>query len=47
MGNERSLINYLAADNRLTWDVLDAKDVRAMFNGFDHLIVVAKSYFQT
>ncbi len=41
-GNERSLIDYIAVDERLRKDVCDAKVVRGMFSGLDHFSVVAK-----
>ncbi len=41
-GNERSLIDYIAADNRLRREVEDAKVVRGMFSGSDNFAVVAK-----
>ncbi len=41
-GNERSLIAYIAVNNRLRWEVEDAKVVRGIFSGSDHFAVVAK-----
>ncbi len=41
-GNKRSLIDYIAVDNRLRREVEDAKVVRGMFSGSDHFAVVAK-----
>ncbi len=42
-GNDRSLIDYVAVDNRLRREVeLDAKVVRGMFSGSDHFAVVVK-----
>ncbi len=41
-GNERSLIDYIAVDNRLRREVEDTKVVRGMFSGSDHFAVVAK-----
>ena len=41
-GNERSLIDFIAIDNRMKRDVLDAKVVRGMFNGSKHFVVVEK-----
>ncbi len=41
-GNDRSLIDYIAVDNRLMREVEDAKVVRGMFSGSDHFAVVAK-----
>ncbi len=41
-GNERSLIDYIAVDNRHRREVEDAKAVRGLFNGSDHFAVVAK-----
>ncbi len=38
-GNERSLINYIAVDNRLMREVEDAKVVRGMFSDSDHFAV--------
>ncbi len=41
-GNERSLVDYIAVDNRLRWEVEDAKVVRGLFSGLDHFAVIAK-----
>ncbi len=41
-GNERSLIDYTAVDNRLRREVEDAKVVRGMFSGSNHFAVVVK-----
>ncbi len=41
-GNERSLMDYTAVDNRLRREVEDAKVVRGLFTGSDHFAVVAK-----
>ncbi len=41
-GNDRSLIDYIAVDNRLRREVEDAKVVRGMFSGSDHFAVVGK-----
>ncbi len=41
-GNERSLIDYIAVDNRLRREVEDAKVVRGLFSGLDNFAVVAK-----
>ncbi len=41
-GNEKSLIDYIAVDNRLRREVEDAKVVRGLFSGSDHIAVVAK-----
>ncbi len=41
-GNDRSLIDYRAVDNRLRREVEDAKVVREMFSGSDHFAVVAQ-----
>ncbi len=41
-GNERSLIDYIAVDNRLRREVEDAKVVRGLFSGSEHFAVVAK-----
>ncbi len=41
-GDERSLIEYIAVDNRLRREVEDAKVVRGLFSGSDHFAVVAK-----
>ncbi len=41
-GNERSLNDYIAVDNRLKREVEDAKVVRGLFSGSDHFAVVAK-----
>ena len=42
MGNERSLIDYIAVDNRLRREVEDAKVIRELFSDSDHFAVVAK-----
>ncbi len=41
-GDERSLIDYRAVDNRLRREVEDAKVVRGLFSASDHFAVVAK-----
>ncbi len=41
-GNDRSLIDYIAVDNRLRREVEDAKVVRGLFSGSDPFAVVAK-----
>ncbi len=41
-GNERSMIDYIAVDNRLKREVEDAKVVRGLFSGWDYFAVVAK-----
>ncbi len=41
-GNERSLIDYIAVDNRLRREVEDAKVVRGLFSDSDHFAVVVK-----
>lgn len=41
-GNERNFIDFIARDNRLKRDVLEAKAVRGMFSESDHFAVVAK-----
>ncbi len=41
-GNERSLIDYIAVDNRLRREVEDTKVVRGLFSGLDHFAVVVK-----
>ncbi len=41
-GNERSLTDYTALDNRLRREVEDAKVVRRLFIDSDHFAVVAK-----
>ncbi len=41
-GNKRSLIDYLAVDNRLRREVEDAKVVRGLFSGSDHFAEVVK-----
>ncbi len=40
--NDRSLIDYIAVDNRLRREVEDAKVVRGMFSGSDHFAIVAR-----
>ncbi len=41
-GDERSLIDYIAVDNRLRREVEDAKVVRELLSGSHHFAVVAK-----
>ncbi len=41
-GNERSLIDYIAVDNRLRREVEDNKVVRGLFSDVDYFAVVAK-----
>ncbi len=41
-GEEKSLIDYIAVDERLRKDVLDAKVVRGALEGSDHYAVVVK-----
>ena len=41
-GEQKSVIDYIAVDERLKKDVLDARVVRGMFDGSDHYAVVAK-----
>ncbi len=41
-GNERSLIDYIAVDNRLRREVEEDKVVKELFSGSDHFAVVAK-----
>ncbi len=41
-GNERSLIYYIAVNNRPRREVEDAKVVKGLFSGSDHFAVVAK-----
>ncbi len=41
-GDERSLIDYIAMDNRLRREVEDTKVVRGLFSDSDHFAVVAK-----
>ncbi len=41
-GDERSLIDYIAVDNRLRREVEDAKVVRGLFSDSDCFAVVAK-----
>ncbi len=38
-GDERSLIDYIAVDNRLRREVEDAKVVRGLFSDSDHFTV--------
>ncbi len=40
--NERSMIDYIAVDNRLRREVEDTKVVRGLFSDSDHFAVVAK-----
>ncbi len=42
IGEKRSLIDYIAVDERLRKDVLDAKVVRGALEGSDHYAVVIK-----
>lgn len=39
---QKGLIDYVAVDGRLRKDVCDAKVVRGMFDGSDHLAVLTK-----
>lgn len=41
-GEKRSLIDYIAEDERLRKDVLDAKVMRGALEGSDHYAVVVK-----
>ncbi len=41
-GDERSMTNYIAVDNRLRREVDDTKVVRGLFSDSDHFAVVAK-----
>ncbi len=41
-GNERSLTDYIAVDNRLRREVEVTKVVRGLFSGSDHFAVVTK-----
>lgn len=41
-GSEKGLIDFIATNNRLKRDVLDAKLLRGMFDGCDHLVVTEK-----
>ncbi len=41
-GDERSLIDYIAVDNRLRREVQDDKFVRGLFTDSDHFAIVAK-----
>ncbi len=41
-GNERSMIDHIAVDNRLRREVEDAKVVRGFLSDSDHFAVVAK-----
>ncbi len=41
-GDERSMIDYIAVDNRLRREVEDAKVVRGLFSDSDHFAVVAE-----
>ncbi len=36
------MIDYVAVDGRLRKDICDAKVVRGIFNGYDHLAVLTK-----
>ncbi|MCP5003018.1 MAG: hypothetical protein GY941_03575 [Planctomycetes bacterium] len=42
MSEQMSLIDYIAVDERLRKDVLDAKVVRGMYEGSDHYMVMAR-----
>ncbi len=42
VGEEESLIDYIAVDERLRKDVMDAKVVRGALEGLDHYAVVVK-----
>ncbi len=41
-GEEKSLIDYIAVDERLRKDVMDAKVVRGALEGSDHYAIVVK-----
>ncbi len=41
-GDDRSLIDYIAVDNRLRREVEDAKVVKGLFSNSDHFAAVAK-----
>ena len=41
-GEQKSMINYIAVDERLKKDVLDARRVRGMFDGSEHYAVLVK-----
>ncbi len=41
-GDERSMIDYIAVDNKLRKEVEDAKVVRGLFSDSDHFAVVVK-----
>ena len=40
-GEQKSMINYIAVDEKLRKDVLAAKAVKGIFEGSDHYIVLA------
>ncbi len=41
-GEQKIMINYIAVDERLKKDVLDARMLRGMFDGSDHYTVITK-----
>ena len=43
-GEQKSMIDYIAMDERMKKDVLDAKVVRGVFDWSDHYDVVAKMH---
>lgn len=36
------MIDYVAMDNRLKWNAMDAKVLRGIFNSFDDFVAVAR-----
>ena len=42
MGEQKSMIGYIALEEKLKKDVLDSKAVRGMFEGSDHYVVLVK-----
>ena len=40
-GEQKSMIDYIAVEERIKKDVLDAKVVRGIFHGSDHYAVIA------
>ncbi len=41
-GEQKSMIDYMAVDERIKKEVVDARVVKGMFDESDHYVVVAK-----
>ena len=42
MGEQKSMIGYIALEEKLKKDVLDSKAMRGMFEGSDHYVVLVR-----